>query len=315
MAPHFSEVVDEQVAHLVACPEPDRVRTIPPVLHGRPFTRDQALAVGVTDRMLSGARLVRIHPGVYRTSDTPETFRLLVDAALLKLPPDAVVSHTTALRLRGLEMRSMFPLHFSLERAGEHVLDRVRVHRYKGRFEVDLVGGRPVSTAERTFVDCATFLSERELLAVGDWLVAHQLTLPETLEGFALESHFDGVQRARRVAPLVRAGVASPRESDVRWHLVKAGLPEPEINGEIFDDHGAWLARGDLVYREQKVLVEYDGWQHERDAKQRQWDGIRREQLEAAGWRVVVITTADMSQPSRIVTRVRQALRQRGLAA
>ena len=97
--------------------------------------------------------------------------------------------------------------------------------------------------------------------------------------------------------------------SHISWHAPSLTECEPSLQSST-----AAPSRGDLVHREQKVLVEYDGWQQERDATQRQWDGIRREQLEAAGWRVVVITTADMSHPSRIVTRVQQALRQRGLA-
>lgn len=111
---------------------------------------------------------------------------------------------------------------------------------------------------------------------------------------------------------MVRRGVASPRESDVRWTLLRSGLPEPELNVDLLDEHGAWLARGDLVYRRWKVLVEYDGFQHERDARQRQWDLHRREKLEAAGWRVIVVTAKDMAAPSTVAIRVRQALRQRG---
>ena len=294
--------------------QPGRVHPVPQPLHGRAFTRAEARRLGVSDRMLSGARFVRIHPGVYRTRETEETLELLVDAARLKLPTDAVVSHVTSLRLRGLSMRDVFPLHFALHRAPEHDLHRVRVHRYRRPIESDVIGGLLHTSAERTFVDCATLLSERELLSVGDWLVAQRLTDPGSLWGYCIESHLDGVQRARRVAPLVRSDVASPRESEVRWHLGRAGLPEPELNADIYDAHGRWLARGDLVFREWKVLVEYDGWQHERDAQQRQWDHLRREQLEAAGWTVVVITTADLRDPVRVVARVRQALRRRGLA-
>lgn len=94
--------------------------------------------------------------------------------------------------------------------------------------------------------------------------------------------------------------------------MVGCGLPEPEIDAELYSDDGAWLARGDLVYRQWKMVIEYDGWQHERDAKQRQWDHLRREQLEAAGWRIIVITTADMAQPRTVTLRVDQALRRRG---
>jgi very-short-patch-repair endonuclease len=60
------------------------------------------------------------------------------------------------------------------------------------------------------------------------------------------------------------------------------------------------------------VLVEYDGWQHERDAWQRQKDHLRREALEAAGWLVIVVTTADMRAPKSVAARVARALMSRG---
>ena len=288
------------------------MRSIPTALTGRTFTRQQALDHGVTDRMLAGRRFVRIHPGVYRLHDTPMTFALAVEAALLKLPSGSALSHLTGLRHRGLSIGPVQPLHVTVPTRSHVVLDGVRCHRYLRRPEIELVDGVPLVSPRRTFVDCAVLLGERQLLQVGDWLVAQGLADRHELWAYAQSTHYDGVQRARRVAPIVRAGVASPRESDVRWHLVRSGLPEPEINAEIHDEHGSWLARGDLVYREWKVLVEYDGWQHERDAKQRQWDHLRREQLEAAGWRAVVVTTADMSNPDLVTLRVRQALRSRG---
>ena len=71
-------------------------------------------------------------------------------------------------------------------------------------------------------------------------------------------------------------------------------------------------SRGDLVYRRFRVIVEYDGWHHERDARQRQKDHLRRERLEAAGWTVIVITAADMKDPLGIVRRVHNALVARG---
>ena len=168
---------------------------------------------------------------------------------------------------------------------------------------------------DRTFVDVATQLRERDLLRVGDWLVASGRTDVERLRAFVFASHLDGVQRARRVALMVRPGSASPRDSDLRWEIVRAGLPEPELNADIVDDLGVFLARGDLVYREWKVVVEYDGWQHERDAWQRQYDHLRRERLEGAGWRVIVVISADFAHPRSIAVRVANALRQAGCAA
>lgn len=184
----------------------------------------------------------------------------------------------------------------------------VKLHRYLRPVITEIVDGIPVTDPLRTFVDVATQLDDRRLLQVGDWLVGSQGVALDELRTFAHDSHLDGVRRARRVGALVAERVASPRETDLRWWLYRGGLPEPEVNVDIYDDHGHGLARGDLVYRQQKVLVEYDGWQHERDAQQRQWDHLRREQLEAAGWRVIVVTSADMENPRHVIQRIRQAL-------
>ncbi len=285
------------------------MRPIPAQLSGRPFTLAEAEHLGLTRRMLTGDRFARVRRGVYRCRDTPQTLRLQVQAALLVLPPDTAASHTTSLALRGLDIGRHDTLHLSGHRRPEHDVAGVVLHRRSVRLNTVLVDGVPTLGPLRTFVDAATVLSMRDLLAVGDWLVFNEHVDLLDLRAYAIASHLDGVRKARRIAPLVRERVASVYESHVRWDLHAAGLPEPEVNVDILDDHGTWLARGDLVYRRWKILVEYDGWQHERDAEQRQRDHLRREALEAAGWRVIVITVEDMRRPGTVVSRVRQAIR------
>jgi very-short-patch-repair endonuclease len=287
---------------------------LPSALSGRVFTRAEALAHGLTPRMLDGRRIVSVQRGVYRYVDTPCTTRLLAEAALRVLPEDAALSHVTAIRLRGLDIGPTEPIHVSTNKPTQRILRGVVVHRRQGRLHPTELDGLPVLGPDRTFVDAATQLRDRDLLRVGDWLVATGRTDVDTLRDYVFRSHLDGVQRARRVAMMVRAGVASPRESDIRWEIVRAGLPEPELNVDILDDLGEFIARGDLVYRRWKVVVEYDGWQHERDAWQRQYDHLRRERLEGAGWRVMVITAADFRHPRTLVRRIEAALRQRGCA-
>lgn len=265
--------------------------------------------------MIEGRRIVAVQRGVYRYADTPTDLRLLAMAALRVLPDDAALSHVTALQLRGLDIGSTAPLHISTNQPTQRILRGVFVHRRQGRLHPTELNGLPVLGPDRTFVDAATQLRDRDLLRVGDWLVASGLTDVDTLRAYVFGSHLDGVQRARRVAMMVRAGTASPRESDLRWEIVRAGLPEPELNVDILDDLGEFIAKGDLVYRQWMVVVEYDGWQHERDAWQRQYDHLRRERLEGAGWRVIVITAADFRQSRTLVRRIEKALRQRGFAA
>ena len=59
---------------------------------------------------------------------------------------------------------------------------------------------------------------------------------------------------------------------------------------------------------ELRLIIEHDGWHHERSAEQRQKDHLRRERIEAAGWAIIVITTADFLHPTAIVARVYEAL-------
>ncbi len=281
---------------------------IPETLHGRPFTRQEALRLGLSDGSLRGRRFVRLHEGVYRTAQTEPTLELRLQAARLTLPEHVAVSHITSLRLRGFVVGPLLPLHFATCHPHQHRDPAIAVHRYRHEFAVDVLNGFIITPPSRTFVDLGTQLDDRRLLRVGDWMVAHGLIGLDELRDFCTESHLDGVRRARRVAKQVREHVGSVRESDLRWAIRRGGLPEPEVNVDILDEHGRWLARGDLVYFRQKVLVEYDGWQHDRDAKQRQWDHIRREQLEAAGWRVIVVTSIDMDKPHLVIARIRQAL-------
>lgn len=281
---------------------------IPQTLHGRPFTRQEALTFGLTDGSLRGRRFVRLHEGVYRTAQTEPTLELRLQAARLSLPGSVAVSHLTGLRLRGFVVGPLLPLHFATCHPHQHRDPTIALHRYRHEFAVEVLNGFIVTPPARTFVDLGTLLDDRRLLRVGDWMVAHGLVGLDELREFCAESHLDGVRRARRVAKHVREHVGSVRESDLRWAMCRGGLPEPEVNVDILDEHGLWLARGDLVYRRQKVLVEYDGWQHERSAKQRQWDHIRREQLEAAGWRVIVVTSIDMHKPHLVIARIRRAL-------
>jgi len=46
----------------------------------------------------------------------------------------------------------------------------------------------------------------------------------------------------------IREDSWSPRESQVRCLLVDAGLPEPEPNVDVFDDHGRFIGCVDLAH-------------------------------------------------------------------
>ncbi len=250
---------------------------------------------------------------MWLVADVELTFHVLLRAALLALPTDAVVSHTTAMQLYGLEPRlhRRQRLEFSTNTSAVTRHRRIVLHRRLGLLHAHTLCGFAVTGPDRTFVDCAGSLSFIELVQLGDWLVNAGHTSRGNLFGYATERHLDGVRKARRAVVYVRDRVESPMETVVRLMLVFARLPEPECNLDIFEG-SRHLARGDLVYKSWKVLVEYDGWHHERDAAQRRRDIERREGLEAAGWTIIVVTAGDLTKPREIPWRVHRALVARG---
>lgn len=277
-----------------------------------PFTRERALAAGISDTVLRRDRVRRLFNGVYIRSSVELTLRLWLSAALLASPPGSVISHVTALRLYGFEIGEERPFHISTQEKTHTRRSGITTHQRKAQISHTLIDGIAVTGPRRTLIDIATKVDLIQLIQAIEFMLHRGYTTLSGLAEYALSRHLDGVRRTRRSLALVREGAESPMETFVRLMLVFARLPEPILNQNIRNAHGDFLARGDLVYSRYLVLVEYDGWQHERDAQQRQHDIGRRERLEQAGWRVIVVTVADLNKPHSIVRRVHSALVERG---
>ncbi len=288
-----------------------RLPSFPDQLLGTVFTSRQAAALGVTPSMLRGKHFRSLHRGVWCLQSTELTFDLRVRAAKLAVPADAVLSHVSALQWHGVQVGRPTPVHFSTTSASQVKHDIV-LHRRRHRLTSSNLRGIDVLGPDRSFVDSGTILGLRDLVRAGDALVRAGGTTTERLLEYTTSSHLDGVVRAREAALLVRERVDSFRETDVRLLLATAGLEEPAANVDIYTSDGTWTARGDLVLEKLRIVVEHDGWHHERDAAQRQKDHFRRERIEAAGWILIVITVEDFQHPTSIVSRVYEAMTRRG---
>jgi very-short-patch-repair endonuclease len=101
-------------------------------------------------------------------------------------------------------------------------------------------------------------------------------------------------------------------ESALRLLLIDGGLPIPEINVNIYDFFGTHIARVDLLYRAQKVVVEYDGDQHRTSRQQFATDVERLSKLAAAGYLVLRFTASDLlGRPHYVLATVSAALASR----
>jgi len=158
-----------------------------------------------------------------------------------------------------------------------------------------------VTDPVETWTDLAASLTVDELVAMGDGLLARRgpLTTLAELERAASTGR-PGAGRLRAALEWMRPGTDSWRETMLRLALVRRGVPEPEVNGVIIDDRGTVIAHGDLVWREQRLIVEYEGREHWADARQFRIDIGRINRIGAHGWRHHRVDKHLLAAPDRL---------------
>lgn len=177
--------------------------------------------------------------------------------------------------------------------------------------------GLRVSSPAATWVSLGT-LPLFDLVALGDYFCRQwrsgygrpdagraPLATVEELRMLLHAGRRRGAARLRESLELIREDSWSPRETRVRCLLVAAGLPEPELNLDVFDTHGRFLGCVDMAYPEQRLIIEYHGMLH---AAQWASDVERIAALRAAGWEVIEVTSPLLQHPEELVRRVTSAL-------
>ncbi|WP_139230625.1 MULTISPECIES: DUF559 domain-containing protein [unclassified Leifsonia] len=295
---------------------------LPPILRSPAFSVRVAVQAGVPvqrlrrtdlDAPFHGARLVHASSGAdllarcaaYRTVMTPGSF----------------FSHTTAASIYGLPVPRRHSendrLHVSAVLPVRAPKGRgVRGHALSSRPSVRLVRGMRVPEPAEVWCQLASLLTLDELVIVGDALVRRidpYCEVSELIRAASEISARPGARRIREAIRLVRARTDSPMETVLRLAIVRAGLPEPQVNHPIADGSGRIVASGDLVFPAARLVVEYDGDHHRTDAVQYQTDIDRVYRIESLGWTVVRISKMHMRDgANEALARIRQALKTNG---
>lgn len=288
---------------------------LPHPLSSAPFTVREADRAGVNRgrlraRDLTGPfRGVRVPKALTDRADDEGKFDVLCDAYQAKLGPHCFFSHATAARILGI------PLPRHLEVLEMHVSTSVPHQRPRGRWvkghsaphaTVRSMLGRPVRDPAEVWCELASVLTVDQLIQAGDRLLAERpfpLASRQQLAA-AVERHGarSGAIKLRAALPQLRERVWSPKETEVRLVLLRAGLPEPENNKEIHDAKGRLIAIGDLVLERYRTVIEYEGQRWHADDRAL-IDVDRFNALSALGWTIVRIrkhhTRADIE---RLVT-------------
>ena len=324
---------------------------LPPGFGRGPFTTASARAAGIGESRLRGRDLGRPFHGVrspssalpplpgefgaFASERAAEEFAALVARCREYAPlllPGQFFSRLTAARLWKAPLPTAFtldePLHVSALAPARAPRGRgIAGHRESPATPVVDRFGLPVcdpATAWLTLgASVGTQLTGDDLIAVAEHLVLDPYRLdPRDLRPYiSLEQlrhragRFSG-RGSRAVAsamPQVRERVESRPETLLRLLLVRAGLPEPEVGVDIYDANGTWLGRADQLFREWRVISEYDGEQHRTSSRQYDRDESRIEAFNRAGYPTVRIRKQQLFRhPDTAVNRVARALRDAG---
>lgn len=273
-------------------------RPLPPLLRGEAFTILGGTVAGVSKARMLRGDLSRPTYGV-RRDGPPSDLTELVTATALALPPDVAFSHTTAAGLLALPLPSDAgaPLHV-MRTSGRTRIRRAGCVGHLGleRRELAIHSGLTVVSPADTWVDLAD-LPLDDLVVLGDAIASRDRSTDSLVKAIARRDRCP--QRSRAALALIRVGSASPMESRSRLVFIRAGLPEPELNAPVTDDHDEWIATGDFVWRRRRVMAEYQGAYHFGDFEQGDRDITRRLLAQDHDWRYVEITKRDIFETAR----------------
>ncbi|MGM1017831.1 MAG: hypothetical protein ACQEW8_09870 [Actinomycetota bacterium] len=307
-------------------------RPAPATARGIAFRAAEAQAVGLTPGQIRHRSVQRPFRGV-RSIDLPlDTVLDRCRAYLPALAETAVFSHETAAAVYGLPLWTAMrhgPLHVT-----STVPTRPRIPGIVGHREQNLLIrehlGLRLAAPQDTWCQLAPRMRLPDLVAIGDALLTGGrirggrttplCTADDLREAIARRSPARGTVLLREALPLVRAGVDSPQETQLRLTLTGAGFAEPDIGPTaLWPDGSPVLVNGhrvhpDLGYPTRRIAFEYEGDHHRTDRDQWQQDLARVRALEAAGWLVLRVTASDLANPEYLFRALRAALAARSTA-
>lgn len=225
------------------------------------------------------------------------------------MPPDALFSGCTAAWLHGLDFPPCTPIEVTLPRLSvtSH-LTGVRLTRSDfTSADACEVRGLPATTRTRTIADLARRAKVVEGVVIVDLALRRRIATVAELRAW-VDDHpqHRGVGRLVDAMDMADGLSESPMESRLRALLVTGGLPKPRVQQPLHDACGSFLARPDLLYPAERLVIEYDGATH-RDSVAA--DNRRQNLLIDAGYRVLRFAAGDvLHRPAAVVDQVRRAL-------
>lgn len=281
-------------------------------------THTQALSVGLNRMALS--RLMRsgtweqVRPRVFRKAAKSQTEEQALFAVCLWMGSSAVVSHRSAARILGLDLKKGELEVTTLPRFNA-IAKGVVVHRSKILTERDrrTIRGIPVTTGARTIIDLAGEFDADELAILVEEAWRRKIAAPDWVAQRLKELG----KQARRTGALaeILADCRSrnlPMESalEVRlWRLLKRHGLKPIPHSEFRDDFGQ-PGHVDFAFPDRGLAIECDGYETHGTREAFENDRLRAARLVSSGWRVMMLTWKQVTEePKKVIALIQQALK------
>ena len=268
----------------------------------------EARAAGLTLSALRGRAWRRLGSELYCWEGVQEDAWQQLVAWKELLPPQAVFAGATAAWMLGIDFDPIHPVEVVVPPVtGVRSRAGLTVRRCEiAPHEVVTIRHLRATNVLWTLTDLCLRHPAMEALVALDMAIGARLTSAVALDRFAkTSSGRAGVRRLRFLATLA-APAESPMETRLRWILIQAGLPRPEVQTNLHDADGRFVGRADLYYSAARLVLEYDGGNH----RDRLVDDDRRQNLlVTAGFRLLRFTAADIyGRPDVVQAQVRGAL-------
>jgi very-short-patch-repair endonuclease/predicted transcriptional regulator of viral defense system len=258
----------------------------------------------IRHRVASGW-LRRIHTGVYLVGAVESPLARSM-AAVLALGDGALLSHYSAAALWGLRRSPAQRMDVLVVARNAVGPKAVQVHKIGALHPSDARSrhGIPTTSPARTLLDLATQAPQRDLdRAVNEARVTKLVSDTSLNEQFSRYPHHRGRAALKRALQLEPAFTRSKGERLLLALVRKARLPNPVTNTEL---HGYEV---DHLWREQRLIVEVDGWDGHSTRAAFEADRRRDADVQARGYRVIRITWRQLTEePEAVVANLSAAL-------
>ena len=287
------------------------------------ITLEHARRAGLSRRQIDGllasGQWERMHPGTYRITAVPPTWRTRVMAAVRaaergprKGGRTAAASHHTAAALLGVRAANSGLPEISVAGSCLPTLRGVKTHRTATLEECDvqMVEGIPTTTGARMLVDQSMVLPDERYLSLVDDTICERAANRARTHARAVDLR-PGRPRVSRLieltGPDAEAEFHSWLERTGSGLVDAAGLPQPQWNVAVFDDHGR-IGIVDALWEGVPVIMELEGMRFHTTPRQRQRDAERFNRLTEIA-RVRRFTYRDVvERPGYVIASLREAL-------